>query len=231
MLVALALSLQLALAPSAAPDAPSDTVAFDGPVSGWHADDPARLAWPDAAAVSPDSVPTAGPLVIATRIGLAPAPLADSAIAGRRVAAPPAVEHSDWYYRRLGWHRALSWAMVPLFIGSYVTGDRLLDGSTNDPAWVRRTHPLFATGSAVVFGANAVTGIWNLVEGWKEKQGRTKRLLHTAAMTVASAGFVYAGSLGDRARDDRDVRTRHRSVAIGSMGISTASWLFMLLGR
>lgn len=174
------------------------------------------------ALVTEDGAP--GPVAGTTRIG-ADVPHPTTTL---RITAPPAVEFSDWYYRRLAWHRALSWAMVPLFIGSYVSGEQLLDKGDDAPTWARRLHPAFAGGSAFVFGANQVTGWWNLVEGWKVKEGRTTRLLHTIAMTVASAGFVYAGSIGEEARDNRDTRDRHRTVALGSMGVSTASWLFML---
>ena len=38
-----------------------------------------------------------------------------------------AIEYSSGYNKRLKLHRILSFAMVPMFIGSYVTGDKLLE--------------------------------------------------------------------------------------------------------
>jgi hypothetical protein len=222
-------AMQLAVTP-AAPDSIPDRPASIDPLPAPGADDD---GWTPALRLAPVTEPLVArpmptlaratlPAVGAGRIG-ATRP-ADTTL--RTLTVPPAVEYSDWYYRRLALHRALSWAMVPLFIGSYITGDQLLDGDASD--FSRRAHPFFAGGSAVLFGANLVTGTWNLVDSWKVKEGRTTRVLHSIAMVVASAGFVYAGSLGDQARDDRDIRNRHRTVALSSMGISTASWLFML---
>lgn len=239
MLVALALSLQAMAAPSSTVDTlPVDTLAVIAPSSPATTTvaPPRTPPVPDAPALvlpAPATPLVARPLPVlapalplegSARIGLAIA--TDSGV--RRITAPPAVEFSEWYYRRLMIHRALSWAMIPLFVGSYVTGERLLDEGRAAPAWARRLHPAFAGGSAAVFGVNTVTGVWNLVEGWKVPEGRTTRLLHSVAMTVASAGFVYAGSLGDEARENGRIRDRHRTVALGSMGVSTVSWLFML---
>jgi hypothetical protein len=216
MVASLAVALQLAAA-AALPSAPL-AAADTGLV-------------PDAVVVSvaaPDTLPVAGPAVVATRVGITPAP-ADAGDGARVMhALPPAVQLSDAYYTRLRIHRLMSYAMVPLFIGSYLSGDQLLEKGRDAPTWARRTHPAFATGSAVVFGVNQVTGWWNLIEGWKEKEGRTSRVLHSVAMTIATAGFVYAGSIGEEARDNGDTRNRHRAVALGSMGISAASWLFQL---
>lgn len=241
MLVALALSLQAMAAPSPTVDTlPADTlavvassVAATGIVTPRIAPEheppslvPPLPVTPLLARPLPSLAPSL-PLYGAARVGLAI--VGDTG--ARRITTPPAVEFSDWYYRRLTIHRTISWAMIPLFIGSYVTGEQLTDKGTAAPTWAKRLHPAFAGGSAALFGINTVTGVWNLVEGWKVREGRTKRVLHSVAMTVASAGFVYAGSLGDRARDDGDVRDRHRTIALGSMGISTVSWLFMLLGN
>jgi hypothetical protein len=242
MLVALALSLQAMAAPTPATDTlVVDTLAVAAatPVTATTAepapavrvaDGPSFVLPMPAVPLVARPLPTLAPALPgadAARIGLALP--ADGAV--RRITVPPAVEFSDWYYRRLSIHRALSWAMIPLFIGSYVTGEQLLDKGSDAPTWARRLHPAFAGGSAAVFGVNTVTGVWNLVEGWKVKEGRTRRVLHSVAMTVASAGFVYAGSLGDEARENGRIRDRHRTVALGSMGISTVSWLFMLFGN
>ena len=59
---------------------------------------------------------------------------------------PRAVEYSDAYYKRLAVHRALSWAMLPLFAASYVSGDQLLSKGDDAPGWAKSVHPVAATG-------------------------------------------------------------------------------------
>ena len=144
----------------------------------------------------------------------------------------PLVEYSEWYGRRLTIHRTLSWSMLPLFATSYYTGNRLSrDGRAASPTWVRRTHPIAAGAAAAVFGVNTVTGVWNLWAARKDPEGRTRRILHSTLFLLADAGFAYAGSIGDQARDNGAIRNRHRTIALSSMGVSTAGWLVMLLGQ
>jgi hypothetical protein len=77
-----------------------------------------------------------------------------------------------------------------------------------------------------------VTGGWNLWEGRKDPQGRAKRLLHSTLFLAASGGFAYTGSkLAEEAQESQSKRGAHRNMAIASMGVSTASWLLMLIGN
>ena len=139
------------------------------------------------------------------------------------------IEYSDWYGRRLTLHKALSWTMLPLFAVSYYTGTRLArDGRINSPYWVRAAHPYVATADAVVFGVNTVTGLWNLWDARHDPEGRTRRIIHSALFIAADAGFAYAGSIGEKARDDGAIRSRHRTVALSSIGVSTLGWVIML---
>jgi hypothetical protein len=141
------------------------------------------------------------------------------------------VEYSDWYGRRLAIHRTLSWAMIPLFAASYYTGDRLArDGRIGSPAWVRTLHPYAATGASVVFGVNTVTGLWNLWDARHDPEGRVRRVIHSVLFIAADAGFAYAGSLGKQARDNSEIRNKHRAIALYSMGASYVSMMIMLLG-
>jgi hypothetical protein len=140
--------------------------------------------------------------------------------------------YSEAYATRLTIHRRLSWAMLPLFAVSYFSGDQILKKSDAAPAWARNSHGPAATGSAILFGANSLTGFWNLYEGRHDPNGRTRRILHSVLFTTASAGFVYAGTrMADDAEQSRDKRLQHRNLAIGSMGVSTLSWLIMLVGN
>lgn len=141
-----------------------------------------------------------------------------------------AIEYSDAYHTRLVIHRWLSFAMIPFFIGSYVTGDQILRKSTDAPDWARRLHAPFATGTAVLFTANTVTGLWNLWESRKDPEGRTKRIIHGLLFIAADAGFAWTGTqLADQAEESDAMRRKHRNVALASMGVSVVSWSMMLL--
>lgn len=142
------------------------------------------------------------------------------------------VEYSEWYGRRVTLHKALSWTMLPLFAVSYYTGERLArDGRPNSPYAIRALHPWAATGAAAVFGVNTVTGVWNLWASRKDPEGRTRRYIHSALFIIADAGFAYAGSIGREGRENREIRDRHRAIALSSMGVSTVGWLIMLIGQ
>jgi len=169
-----------------------------------------------------DSVPTAR--LISVRIELA----GDTVRQQRR----KAYEYSDGYTLRNTIHRRLSYAMLPLFAMSYLSGDQILAKGDDAPAWARSMHRPAATGSAVLFGVNAVTGTWNLIEGRRDPNGRTKRVIHSVLFMGASAGFVYSGTrLANAAEQSSVKRRQHRDVNLVSMGVSTASWLLMLVNR
>jgi hypothetical protein len=140
-----------------------------------------------------------------------------------------AIEYSSGYNKRLKLHRILSFAMVPMFIGSYVTGDKLLEQGEAAPGWARSLHKPFALGTAAVFTANTITGVWNLWESRKDPAGRTKRWVHSIMFIAAGAGFTAAGlnAPDDDAGDDHE-RREHRRLALASMGVSVASWGLML---
>ncbi len=193
-------------------------------------------------AQSSDSIPATDASTIEMRASL-PIPLAAHVAAVAAWRASPVgdtivkkrrgpVEYSEWYGRRVAIHKALSWTMLPLFAVSYYTGNRLArDGRAASPAAVRTLHPYAAGGAAAVFGANTVTGLWNLWAARKDPEGRTRRIVHSALFIVADAGFTYAGSIGREGREDGAIRDRHRTIALSSMGVSTVGWLIMLIGN
>jgi len=161
-------------------------------------------------------------------------PRIDSVAPGDTVRKPrqKAFSYSEGYAKRLTIHRRMSWAMLPLFAVSYFSGDQILKKSKDAPSWARNVHGPAATGSALLFTANTVTGAWNLWEGRHDPNGRTKKILHSVLFTAASAGFVYAGTkLANDAEQSQAARERHRNVALYSMGVSTVSWLIMLVGN
>lgn len=143
-----------------------------------------------------------------------------------------AYEYSSGYTLRNTIHRRLSYAMLPLFAMSYFSGDQILEKGKDAPSWARSMHRPAATGSAFLFGANTITGGWNLIEGRRDPNGRTKRILHSVLFMGASAGFVYSGTkLANEAEQSSEKRRQHRDVNLVSMGVSTASWLLMLVHR
>jgi hypothetical protein len=143
---------------------------------------------------------------------------------------PRAVEYSDWYARRLTVHRIGSYAMLPLFAAEYALGDRLLDGG-DVSSWVKPTHVGVAVATGALFTTNTVTGLWNLYDARHDPAGRTRRYLHAATMLAADAGFVYTGTIAERATRSLDGRRDHRNAALTSMGISGAGTLMMWLWK
>lgn len=139
-----------------------------------------------------------------------------------------AIEYSDWYEKRLTIHRYASWAMLPLFVGQYVTGSTLIQKGTDSPQWVKTTHPILATGVAALFATNTVTGAWNWWEGRADPAARGWRTTHSVLMLLADAGFTYVGTISGQAKQNGDVRNRHKSAAIISGSLALGSWVMML---
>jgi hypothetical protein len=188
---------------------------------------------PPSQAVAADSTPPSVSVLLAARpAGVTFGQQHETPADTVRRPRQKAIVYSDAYATRLTIHRRLAWAMLPLFAVSYITGDKILEDGAGAPEWARTLHRPAATGSAVLFGANTVTGYWNLWEGRKDPNNRTRKILHTVLFSAASAGFVYAGTqLADEAEQSQSKREQHRNVALGSMGVSTLSWLIMLIGN
>lgn len=149
---------------------------------------------------------------------------------------PRAVEHSDFYYKRLAVHRYASYATVPLFVTEYFLGQSLFN-NPGEGGSTKSAHSVVAGAIAVLFGVNTVTGVWNLWDSRHDEDGRTRRYLHSFLMLAADAGFVWTGAtapgererLGDATLDSR--RRKHRTIAITSMGVSLASYAMMILWK
>jgi len=152
---------------------------------------------------------------------------------GEQPAHPIAVEYSHGYEVRAKIHRTASFAMLPLFATDLALGQSLYDSSTDGK---RTAHA--AVGSAIggLFALNTVTGAWNLWESRKDPNHRGRRLAHGLLMLGADAGFfATAAAAPDRNSanglsnftGDRNV---HRTLALTSIGLATASYLIMLFG-
>ena len=139
---------------------------------------------------------------------------------------PQAFTYSDGYNTRRKIHMIASYATIPLFIGQYIAGEKLADDNASET--VKSVHGALAGGVAALFAVNTVTGVWNLWEARQDPNGKTRRLVHGLLMLGADAGFVATGMM---APDDGEDSDAHRNVAIASMGVATASYLYMLLTR
>jgi len=163
-----------------------------------------------------------------------PLPGSPAALAQTTPARPKAVSYSDAYLVRRKIHMYASFATVPLFVAETVVGQELYNGNGSES--LRGTHSGLAAGIAVLFAANTVTGVWNLVEASKDPNGRTKRLVHGILMLIADAGFVATGALAPGEEEGYGTpsgsgRSTHRTVALVSMGIATAGYLYMLIAK
>lgn len=104
---------------------------------------------------------------------------------------------------------------------------------------LKGAHAGFAAATGVLFGVNTVTGVWNLWEGRKDPNHRTRRMAHGILMIAADAGFLATAMLAPDSEHDeigpvyRDLsreRRTHRAVALTSLGVATFSYLLMLFG-
>ncbi len=147
---------------------------------------------------------------------------------------PMAFEYSDGYRTRLKIHKYASFATLPLFVAQFAVGQKLYDGNGSDST--RSLHGALAGTTAVLFGVNTVTGVWNLSEGRKDPNHRKKRMVHGILMAVADAGFVATGLMAPESEHEEfgsegggTSRSTHRAVALTSMGIATVAYLMMLI--
>ena len=219
--LAVGLALGAAGARPAAAQAPAPAPAFS--------DSAAALADPPAA----DSA-TAGPLLSRVAAGIQPGADETPADTGRRVVRPRAVEYSDAYGTRLEIHRIASYAELPLFATEFIIGQKIINDQLNGTrasGTLRSAHTIVAGSLGVLFAVNTVTGVWNLWEARHDPNGRTRRTIHGLSMLLADAGFLWTATLANGARRSNDQATRHRTAAILSMSVATASTLMMWLWK
>jgi hypothetical protein len=152
------------------------------------------------------------------------------------VRRPVPVEYSDGYKTRAKIHKITSFATLPLFVANYFVGQDLYNNPGDES--MKGVHAGLVTGTAILFGANTVTGVWNLWEGRKDPSHRTRRMTHGILMIAADVGFMATAALAPEFEEEHDQtygdytnqRSTHRTVALTSMGIATVSYLIMLFG-
>jgi hypothetical protein len=148
--------------------------------------------------------------------------------APRRVA----FEYSEAYQTRAKIHKYASIATLPLFATEFALGQSLYNKSSEGK---KGAHVAIGTGIVGLYGVQAVTGVWNLVEAKKDPNGRKRRVVHSILMLASGAGFAITPMVapGERERFESGgggSRGTHRAVAFTSIGIGTAGYLLMLLG-
>ena len=142
-----------------------------------------------------------------------------------------AIEYSDAYYTRLQIHRIASYTELPLFAAEYVLGERLIkEERTGFPSsGLKTAHQAVALGLGGLFAINTVTGLWNLWDSRQDPSGRARRLIHSALMLGADAGFALAGTTGGDANETLGDQNRHKTIALTSIGIATVGTAMMWL--
>jgi len=139
------------------------------------------------------------------------------------------VEYSDGYFTRLTIHKWASYLTLPLFVGQYIVGQKLIDGEGS--SGLRSAHGALAGGTAALFTVNTVTGVWNLFEARKDPEGKNRRTIHSVLMLLADAGFLATAALanenehGEGGGSDNNA---HRNMAIASMGTTLLSYAIMI---
>ncbi len=169
--------------------------------------------------------PVTGPGVLASAAAVAAEP------ATELEQRPVAFTYSEAYNTRRKIHMLASYLTAPLFVTQYLVGQKLYDGTGGSST--KSLHSGLTVGIATLFAINTVTGGWNLWEGRKDPNGRGRRWIHSLLMIGADAGFVATGALApdDDEGGGSSNRSLHRNVAITSMGVAAASYVYMLVTR
>jgi hypothetical protein len=182
-----------------------------------------------SAAAQEAAAPSDGPIHLAIANAFIDVPIvADSQTPAPRVAA---FEYSDAYKTRAKIHKYASVATMPLFATELWLGQSLYTSTTQSK---KGAHVAIGSGIVGLYGLQAVTGVWNLVEARKDEHGRTRRMVHGILMLASGAGFAITPMVAPGGRDRFEPgggsRSTHRAVAFTSIGIGTAGYLVMLLG-
>jgi hypothetical protein len=124
-----------------------------------------------------------------------------------QTARPQAIEYSDAYYTRAKIHKLASWATLPLLGTEAILGQNLYNDPQGHQSSYRGAH--IAVGAAITgfFVAQTATGVWNLVDSWKDPNHKKLRRVHSIMMLGADAGFVAAYGTTPGGTQSRDLRS------------------------
>jgi hypothetical protein len=159
---------------------------------------------------------------------------ADAAGSAQPTAARPvAIEYSDGYYTRAKIHKYASFATLPLFAAELALGQTVYNDPNANTSSAKGAHIAVGTAITGLFAVNTVTGAWNMWESRNDPSHHTLKLIHGILMLGADAGFVAtfaSGPNGRGANIDTQKQT-HRTIALTSIGLASASYLLMLFGN
>jgi hypothetical protein len=171
----------------------------------------------------------------------APPPPEPAAAQSASPVHPGAVTYSDGYQLRAKIHKYASFATLPLFATEVALGQSLYNDDPASADSKKGAHIAVGTGIIGLFGVNAVTGVWNMVEDRHNPQGHTLRLVHGLLMLTANAGFVATAATGPHREGGRRFSTPippsesdkalHRGLAFGSIAVGTVGYTIMLFGH
>jgi len=147
-----------------------------------------------------------------------------------------AVDYGHAYDVRAKIHKYASYSMLPMFGAQVVVGRKLrneLDSGEDTHGGLKTAHTALATGIVGLFAVNSVTGVWNLVQSRNDPNQRGLRLAHSLMMLGADAGFVATAMITPNEHEHGGPFSNgpHRTIALTSMGVATASYLIMLIGN
>jgi len=147
-----------------------------------------------------------------------------------------AVDYGHAYDVRAKIHKYASYSMLPMFGAQIVVGQKLrneLDSGEDTHGGLKTAHTALATGIVGLFAVNSVTGVWNLVQSRNDPNQRGLRLAHSLMMLGADAGFVATAMITPNEHEHGGPFSNgpHRTIALTSMGVATASYLIMLIGN
>lgn len=164
-------------------------------------------------------------------VGTQPAESAPDTVRKRK----KAVEYSDFYYTRLKIHKIASYTMLPLFVAQYAAGQELYKyGREGAPSWARDLHQPLAVALGSLWVLNTVTGAWNWWDSRHVEEGKARRTVHGLLMTLAGAGFVATAATAPHHEEyytGGGNQSQHKTLAISSMAVATASWLMMIIWK
>jgi hypothetical protein len=148
-------------------------------------------------------------------------------------ARPVAIEYSDAYYTRAKIHKYASFATLPLFATELALGQTIYNDPNARSSSAKGAHIAVGTAITGLFAVNTVTGVWNMWESRNDPSHHTLKLIHGILMLGADAGFVatFATGPGGRSTTIDTQKQTHRTVAITSIGLATASYLMMVFGN
>jgi hypothetical protein len=149
-------------------------------------------------------------------------------------ARPVAIEYSDAYYTRAKIHKYASFATLPLFATEVALGQTIYNDPNANSSAAKGAHIAVGTGITALFGVNTVTGVWNMWESRNEPSHHKLKLIHGILMLGADAGFVATFASGPGGRNNTNLEAEkqtHRTIALTSIGVATASYLIMLFGN